>query len=251
MGLFINKKIHQHIYKNKEQIKEPNQSFFQKNHLTELLKDQQKNNKLFHQSMLDIKVQNEQQAITQEEQWKVFFKQLQQYGQKSHHYEQKSSLIIDELKRLREDHNHLQHFVTREQSVGQEIKKQISFLKKANENLLKQSEDSRKNYDEIKEKIIDQNNKQEEVSAELLNQKATQQELANKFDQHEALLEKIIRQLEYIRSTIFERTSYVTDKIENGYFIISSYITQLLTGSPHIQKEFRMLNQQKEDQKNK
>lgn len=241
MSLFINKESHQNLFQNSDKIEEPNQRYFHQNYLSELLKEQQKSNHLFHQSILEIKTQTEQQEVGRIKQWNSLSKRLHGIEQKNDQIDKNNSMVVDQLQRVLEDFKQIQS----KAQHGQEIKDQIKLLEETNEIILKQLESFYELHDEIKEKINAQNNKQQEMITQLSVQGVNQQELSKRLDNQEALLEKLMRKMEYIRSTIFERTVYLAEKIENGYFITSSFIAQLITGSPNISNEMRRLDRQK------
>lgn len=55
--------------------------------------------------------------------------------------------------------------------------------------------------------------------------------MLKRLDTQEALLDKLGRQLNHVRSILFERTNYLVDKIDEGYKLTSSYVYKLMTGS--------------------
>ncbi|MCL6572457.1 MAG: hypothetical protein K6T88_12360 [Bacillus sp. (in: Bacteria)] len=69
-----------------------------------------------------------------------------------------------------------------------------------------------------------------------------------RLDNQEALIEKISRQLNHIRSILFERTNYLATKIDDGYKITSSYVYKLMTGSDQP-LTFFLMNQKDEENK--
>jgi hypothetical protein len=78
-----------------------------------------------------------------------------------------------------------------------------------------------KTQEELQKQLSEKIDKQEEFQLGVL----------NRLDKQEALTEKISRQLNHIRSILFERTNYLAEKIDEGYKITSSYVYNLMTGS--------------------
>ena len=99
-------------------------------------------------------------------------------------------------------------------------------------NELNTSNQKHKEYEEL---IIDLLKTQEELQKQLTekfnNQEEFQTGVLTRLDQQEALTEKIFRQINHIRSVLFERTNYLAEKIDEGYKITSSYVYNLMTGS--------------------
>lgn len=87
---------------------------------------------------------------------------------------------------------------------------------------------------------------EENMAQKLASQADFQTDVLTRLDNQEALTEKIYRQLNHIRSIIFERTNYLAAKVEEGYKITSSYIYKLMTGAEQP-LTFFLLNQKKEE----
>ncbi|MDQ6597448.1 hypothetical protein E2K98_06635 [Bacillus salipaludis] len=82
----------------------------------------------------------------------------------------------------------------------------------------------------------------EQMMMDMLNQVLT------RLDRQEALTEKILRQINHIRSILFERTNYLATKIEDGYKVTSTYVYKLMTGSEQP-LTFLLRNDKKEESK--
>lgn len=63
------------------------------------------------------------------------------------------------------------------------------------------------------------------------NKETIQEELLTRMKQQEALMEKVLRKIANFRSILFERTSFLTDKIEDNYHLTTTFIYNLLSGS--------------------
>ena len=87
---------------------------------------------------------------------------------------------------------------------------------------------------------------QKEVSKKITNQEEFQEGVLQRLDSQEALMDKISRQINHIRSILFERTNYLAAKIDDGYKITSSYVYKLMTGSDQP-LTFLLMNQRKEE----
>jgi chromosome segregation ATPase len=87
---------------------------------------------------------------------------------------------------------------------------------------------------------------QKEVAEKMTKQEELQGEVLQRLDNQEALMDKISRQINHIRSILFERTNYLATKIDDGYKITSSYVYKLMTGSDQP-LTFLLMNQRKEE----
>jgi predicted nucleic acid-binding Zn ribbon protein len=90
---------------------------------------------------------------------------------------------------------------------------------------------------------------QKQLSEKISKQEEFQTGVLNRLDQQEALTEKIFRQLNHIRSILFERTNYLAEKIDEGYKITSSYVYKLMTGSDQPITFYLMNNKKEEKQR--
>ena len=117
-------------------------------------------------------------------------------------------------------------------------------------NDLRTNNQKHKEYEEL---IIDllktQAELQKQLSEKLSKQEEFQKGVLTRLDQQEALTEKIFRQINHIRSILFERTNFLAEKIDEGYKITSSYVYNLMTGSDQPITFYLMNNKKSEKQK--
>jgi hypothetical protein len=117
-------------------------------------------------------------------------------------------------------------------------------------NDLRTNNQEHKEYEEL---IIDllktQEELQKQLSEKLSKQEEFQKGVLTRLDQQEALTEKIFRQINHIRSILFERTNFLAEKIDEGYKITSSYVYNLMTGSDQPITFYLMNNKKGEKQK--
>jgi predicted nucleic acid-binding Zn ribbon protein len=160
------------------------------------------------------------------------------------------SEVIDEqsnanVSLLREIHEMKQQF------LNQEVVQANNWDKVANQ--LIELRSSNQKHTEYEELIINLLKTQEELQKQLSEKISKQEEfqtgVLNRLDQQEALTEKIFRQINHIRSILFERTNYLAEKIDEGYKITSSYVYNLMTGSDQPITFYLMNNKKGEKQK--
>ncbi|MCU9612567.1 hypothetical protein OEV98_03190 [Caldibacillus lycopersici] len=98
---------------------------------------------------------------------------------------------------------------------------------------------------ELVERFTGQENTQSEILQNIQDQATVQQNLQKhlvahenmdsmineRLDNQEALTEKLLRQVTHLRTILFERTSYLSELIENSYKKTSTYLSNLLSGT--------------------
>lgn len=108
-------------------------------------------------------------------------------------------------------------------------------------------------YEDANHQLVLQMNEQFElqkvVAKKMMKQEEFQGGVLQRLDTQEALMDKISRQIQHIRSILFERTNYLATKIDDGYNITSSYVYRLMTGSEQPLTFFLMNNKKEENQK--
>jgi vacuolar-type H+-ATPase subunit I/STV1 len=137
------------------------------------------------------------------------------------------------------------------QFLNQEVIQANNWGKIANQ--LNEISSSHQKHTEYEELIIHllktQEDLQKQLSEKISKQEEFQTGVLTRLDQQEALTEKISRQLNHIRSILFERTNYLAEKIDEGYKITSSYVYNLMTGSDQPITFYLMNNKKGEKQK--
>lgn len=82
--------------------------------------------------------------------------------------------------------------------------------------------------EELTLKIEQQIELQKEMSSQIAKQEDFQHDVINRLDKQEALTEKIIGKMDHFRSILYERTNFLTEKIEKGYHSTSDYIHNMM-----------------------
>ncbi|MEH7085517.1 hypothetical protein V7139_22645 [Neobacillus drentensis] len=120
-------------------------------------------------------------------------------------------------------------------NVGQQLndlRKRMEHYEAANHQLVLQMNEQL----ELQKVVAEKMSKQEEFQGGVL----------QRLDNQEALMDKISRQINHIRSILFERTNYLAAKIDDGYKITSSYVFKLMTGTDQP-LTFLLMNHKKEE----
>src|SRR5690625_429013 len=90
MGLYINSEQHHNMYKSKENIHGPNQATFRREHLSELLKEQQKTNESLRKSMINLGILHKQNDQNQLKHWQEVRDRLEGLEKASNQQDQRA-----------------------------------------------------------------------------------------------------------------------------------------------------------------
>ncbi|MFC6603692.1 hypothetical protein ACFQDF_22670 [Ectobacillus funiculus] len=138
-----------------------------------------------------------------------------------------------------------------EGQVKQSLLEQVDLLHESNREIASRLEKNEATNEQLELQLNEQLELQKDVVDTLTNQEEVQAGMLKRLDNQEALTEKISRQLNHLRSIIFERTNYLATKLEDGYKLTSSYVYKFMTGSDQPLTFSLMNNKKKEKEKQK
>src|SRR5699024_6118204 len=167
--------------------------FFMHNHMAEMIKEQKKINHQLYQNLNSLK----------------------------NGYAKQKNRELDMLSQLRELH-------AGQLSTNNMIA-ELSTLTGFYQSIAEQIDPDASATNELKLQMEEQLALQKQIQEQLLKQEENQKEVNNRLDNQEALSEKIVRQVDYLRSILFERTNDLTEKIEEGFHLTSAYMHYILT----------------------
>ncbi|WP_156290042.1 coiled-coil domain-containing protein [Oceanobacillus salinisoli] len=228
MGLYINPNHHNEIYKNDAGLKEPNQGFFVKNHMAEMIEEQKKVNDSLSKSVLGLKKLYEKQEDRQTGKWEALSKQLNELRTMNKQHETLEQEVMEQLKKLEQDNERLTSIVEDNQLSEQQMMKEWNVLVTAQQEIESRMRAFGETSEQIKEKMEQQMKVQRQLTEKMIFQEKSQEEMQGRLDNQEALTEKISRQLEHFRSILYERTNYLSEKIDD----MSSYVMNLFSSDP-------------------
>lgn len=211
MALYINHEKHKDIYKNEAELREPNQGYFMHNHTAEMIKEQKRINHHLHQSFNSLKKGYAQQ-------------------------ESRGRDILSQLKELHAG-----------QLSTQEVITELSTITGFYESIVHQMENDVLATNEIKQQMEEQLELQKQIQEQLLQQKENQKEVNERLENQEALTEKVVRQIDYLRAIIFERTNDLTEKIEEGFRLTSAYVHYITTSRDQFPLNFMLYRKQEKE----
>lgn len=228
MGLFINNNEHPNVYKNKEEIATQNQSEYKFNFLTELVREQRDANDSLHHSFRDLIMLYEQQGNAHTDQLMELGNHLNELRVISGEHERFEHNVIDMLSKLDKGYEVV---LENDDKLREELFEQISVIGKTNEEIVSRLEKYDTANEQLAKKLSEQLEMQKQLAERVDQQEGKQDAVSSRLENQEALTEKILREIHHIRTILFERTSYLAEKIENGYKATSSYIYKLISGS--------------------
>ena len=226
MGLFFNKKNHTDLYKGND-IAERNQAIYRTDSLSEAMKEQKKSFDMMNEKYSDMEKQLQRQRRIQSDRWKTTgmrFEEILDYQSQHRQFEQEA---IETLERLDRKHKDLQKILDNKRRMNEELVEQINMLNQSNneiaERLNKFDADQEKLLSKMDEQIV----KQDQFSLSLEEQKINQTEIVERIEQQEGLLDKMMRQLDFLKSVVFERSHFIAEKIDKSYQLTTTYISNI------------------------
>ena len=226
MGLFFNRKSHTDIYKGNS-IDEKNQAIYRSDSVSEALMEQKKAIELMNVTYSEMDKQLQTQRTIQSDRWKtagMHFEEILDYQSQHRQFEQEA---IQTLENLDRKHIELQKLLDNKQRVNEELVEQINLLSQSNTEIAERLDKFDADQEKLLAKMDEQIEKQDQFSYSLEEQKIAQTELVDRIEQHEGLIEKMMRQLDFLRTVIFERSHFIAEKIDKSYQLTTTYISNV------------------------
>lgn len=249
MGLFINNGKHPEVYKNREILHEQNQEIHRIDFLTEIVQMQQRTNSSLSQSLDELKEHHQKQKESLAVQSHEIRDQLNEIKKENLDHHKFEANVLEWLKNLEEKNSMTHSFMEKEAQLKQEIIKEIQIQSSTSREMAKRMEQHEAMTQHLSAQIEKQTTLQQDLAVKHAQQEGFQTEVLTRLDKQEALTEKIARQLNHIRSILFERTNFLAEKIEDGYKLTSSYVYKLITGSDQALTFYTFKDKQEKDQK--
>ena len=197
MPLFINQSEHPTVYKNTVQLQEQNQTVSKNDPLAEFFEAQRN----------EIQQQYEKYREWQNQLWNEIYDQLDSLHSNSVKHTEVETHILTTLTNLDQKDKQLNEILQKDGLQNQEISEQIRQQYEMMNEMIKRLD----RYEETDRILSKQLESQTQFSEQF------QTTVLTRLEKQEALSEKILRQVNHIRSILFERTNYLAGKIEEGY----------------------------------
>ena len=231
------------MYKSRDNIVGRNQEIYVQSHASEMVKEQERINDSLKQTILGIRTLNEQQHLESENKWTYIETQLEELQHFNMRHEIMGKEVGSYLTQLEKDNIAIRELIEADQLAEQVVRDQLSEVNSSYQGIAEQLEEVAEANNQLRLKVDNQTNFQEKMSEQLSVQEESSEKIGKRMDNQEALTEKLVRQVGQFRSLLFERTNYLTEKIEEA----SGYIQSTLTNREYIQMNYL----QGEDQKRK
>ncbi|WP_010531329.1 hypothetical protein [Lentibacillus jeotgali] len=231
MGLFINHNEHPKVFKNDSKILEPNQGYFHKDNFADMLNEQKEINQSLTNAFHEIKTLHYRQQHANASKWKNIGDQLQALNDREHEHQTFEHQAMEWLATLDKNNQKLQHILENEDTMRKEVAGQVETLNEFSRDIVERLAA----YEVVNQETAQQMNElaamNREMADRVAGQDKAQEEMVDRLESQEALMEKVQRQISEFRSILFERSSYLAEKIEDSYNLTSSYFYKLVSGS--------------------
>lgn len=242
--VYIKNETNPTIFKNPSTLKHSsNQESFRKNYLQEFIAQQADMNASLKNSSIEVSMLVNETKVEQLQQFSHVFKQLE-------HQDQRTTPLLENINKQEAIYNTL---LERFEAVDQFNDKLIK--KHENEGLINQViidqltiQDSEINqiskkieeYRTLNYSLTEQLDEQIRINGDVLNsielQESFHKTILERLDHQDALNEKLSREIDTLKATLFERISFVVDKVEENYKQITGYVAQLFSKTGFIQR---------------
>ena len=154
----------------------------------------------------------------------MHFEEILDYQSQHRQFEQEAIQTLEDLDRK---HIELQKLLDNKQKVNEELVEQINLLSQSNSEIAERLDKFDADQEKLLAKMDEQIEKQDQFSYSLEEQKIAQTELVDRIEQHEGLIEKMMRQIDFLRTVIFERSHFIAEKIDKSYQLTTTYISNV------------------------
>ncbi|GGK05946.1 hypothetical protein GCM10007063_30450 [Lentibacillus kapialis] len=231
MGLFINHNEHPKVFKNNGEILEPNQGYFHRDNFADMINEQKKINQSLTSAFQEIKALYHHQQHVNASKWKNVGDQLQALNDRKREHEAFERQAMEWLAKLDRNNQQLQHILENEDTMTKEVAGGIASLNESSRGIVERLaayEVANQEMAQQMKELADMNRK---MSDQVADQDKVQKDMSDRLENQEALMEKVHRQISEFRTILFERSSYLAEKIEDSYNLTSSYFYKLVSGS--------------------
>ncbi|MFD1362845.1 hypothetical protein [Lentibacillus salinarum] len=231
MGLFINHNEHPGVFKNNETILEPHQGYYHKDNFADMIHEQKEINQTLSNAFRELKTLYHREQHNNASKWKRIGDQLQALREREREQASFEREAMEWLATLDQNNQQLQHIIEHDDTMKKDVAERVEKLSSASELIVKRLGA----YEAANQDIIRQINALADMNQSITNQLTErdqwQDDMIARLENQEALMEKVHRQISEFRAILFERSSYLAEKIEDSYNLTSSYVYKLVSGS--------------------
>ncbi|MFL0506234.1 hypothetical protein ACH0B5_10825 [Ureibacillus sp. 179-F W5.1 NHS] len=242
MGLYINNKEHPRVFSQSNHLVEPNQVEFKRDYLSELIEQQVNATRNLQFSLNQIHYSQNDWNEHQTNQLRKLNGRLDELREFQHHQKTLDQQVDIRLENIENQHRTLNESILQEQHIHQDLFDQVNAINYSQKEIVSRIDVLNDEYKEIvtilkdysainealitrletvamtKEKLEEQIQAHSEHNQQLVHQmtfiEEAQKDVLDRVDNNEGLIEKVMRQIDHLRSILFERTNDLEEKIE-------------------------------------
>lgn len=246
------KQFHSKVFTPDNPMPKSNQQSFRLNYISEFVSQQlQQNDKISHSMNEIISTVNQNHQI-HDQKMELILKENQNqknqsdvYLEKVVHQEKITEEIHSSLKDLIEQNYQLSENISNEKLMNQAILDQLSFQDQQLRNTNHQLESYVNLAQNLSEQLLQQEMILKEIDQKVQVHDVYHSTVMDRLDKQDAFNEKVLRQLEHLKTVIYERVSHVIDKIESSYQSTTDYFNGVFNQSGFM-KPFLLSSRPKE-----
>lgn len=231
MGVYINRNSHPNLFQNSKPIEAQNQDYFHSDYMRELITNQKELHESLERALKSFKITFQKHQYSEDKRWGSINKQIQELSQSSERQDSFMTQAREWLGMLEKNNLELQKIIQHDSIVKEDMKEEISRIHQSNRDIVGQLAA----YENLNEQLVGKMDELVELydsmSTKITEQNEKQDTVIDNLEKQEAMMEKSYRQLSNLRSILYERTSFVAEKIEESYRLTSSILYKFLSGS--------------------
>ncbi|MFJ7934633.1 hypothetical protein [Sporosarcina sp. NPDC096371] len=234
MGLFMNSDEHPDVFKNDAAIVAQNQGHSKIDTLAEWMQEQQEANASLNRHISDLEMLLKQQTKNQSNQLNNVRNRVKELQDNDSRHGQFEKNVSKSLTKLDKKQQELHQILEDKHAVDKEFKMQVDTISESTNNMAVKMTRQLDQQQQLAKLILRQENAQKDVISRLVNQ--------------EGVTEKMGRQLDHLRSLLYERTNVLTEKLEHSYTMTAAYLAKLLANAEQPMARFWMNPKSEEKQ---
>ncbi|WP_156644617.1 hypothetical protein [Lentibacillus sp. JNUCC-1] len=224
----MNTDAHPDVFQNRGEVTAPNQDYFKRNAFDEWKRDQDQMRARLMRTVANLNKQYKALSVHQKSDVENLQEQLNALTEETSLHEQFRKETKRWLTMLEDNQAKLQQMLEHDETFKEEMKQDMMDFSTSQQALLDELLEARTELTSQTEQLMEFRN---QVLESLIAQDDQQTHLLERMDNQEALLEKVTRQVHHFRSILFERSSYLAEKIDNSCQKTSDYVYEWVMGS--------------------
>jgi hypothetical protein len=246
------KHLRSKVFTPEKPLNHSNQQSFRLNYLSEFVSRQIKQNEEINHSIDKVMTIVNTSHQSQEKKIDKIINDQQQQKQQSDsflvkvdNHEKTTEVIIDSLQHIKTHQEQLNESIQNEKLINQAILDQLNFQ----DSQIRLTNSQLDIYvllaQQLSEQLINQEKLLKEMEQKLEVQDVYHSTVMTKLDKQDAMNEKIIRQLDYLKTIIYERANLIAEKVETSIQSTTDYFHELFSKSGFM-KPFLLTSRPKE-----